>query len=72
MVDREGAASLAAAAAGFSDVQVRACGHDDLVAAVRLPKALRERALGEGLPELAAAIRGTGFRYVAMEMEAEE
>lgn len=66
--DREAAAAQAATAAGFSDVAVRACGHDGQVAAVTIPEALRDRALRHGLPELAAAVRGAGFRYVAMEM----
>jgi hypothetical protein len=65
---RAAAARQAAGEAGFPGVGVRACGHGGQVAAVRVPDALRERALRDGLPELAAAIRGAGFRYVAMEM----
>ena len=65
---REAAAVRAALAAGFSGVSVRACGHDGQVAAIGIPETLRDRALRQGLPELAAAVRGAGFRYVAMEM----
>jgi hypothetical protein len=66
--ERAAAARRAALEAGFPGVGVRACGHDGQVAAVSVPEVWRERALREGLPELAAAIRGAGFRYVAIEM----
>ena len=66
--DRIAAAERALAEAGFPGAAVDVEGHQREIAAVRVPAAAWERALGADGARAADAVKAAGFRYVALDL----
>jgi hypothetical protein len=68
---RVAAAEQALARHGFAGARVRVEGAEGEIAAVRCGAGVGEALLGDGGRAAAEAVRATGFRYVALELDAD-
>lgn len=66
--ERVARAERALAAHGIAGASVEIEGHEREIAAVRVPAEAWERMLGPGGAALAEAVKGAGFRYVALDL----
>lgn len=53
---------------GVAGAEVSVEGHEDEIAAVRVPDGEWERLLGDEGARIAAAVKHVGFRYVALDL----